>query len=278
MDRLKTFAFGAFFFLICWMPQGCTRQEPPEIRITGSTTILPFMTEVSEIYSQKVKAGIQINGGGSMKGIRELIDGKCSIAMSSSPIPAQMLAQAESKGIQLKGFPFADDLIVPIVHPSNPIHNLDLAQLREIYTGIIKFWNIVGWTTKPIEVVARGESSGTGEVWGRVVMGSKGVIPSAVPQNSNSGVLAYVAEHSGAIGYMSHALLNHEVKPLFVNHVAPSRENAKKGKYPISRRLYLYVDEKNLPPYIKSLIVFVLSGKGRQIAEKCGFIPLEPLH
>jgi len=261
-----------------WMPPGCTTKETPEIRIAGSTTILPFMKKASDAYSQKVKATIQISGGGSMKGIRELIDGKCSIAMSSSPIPMEMLSQAETEGIRIKGFPFADDVIVPIVHPTNPIHNLDLAQLREIYNGSINLWNAVGWIAKPIDVVTRGKSSGTGEVWKRVVMKSKGVKPGAVFQNSNSGVLAYVAEHSEAIGYVSHALLNHEVKPLFVNSVAPNRENTKKGKYPISRRLYLYVDEKNLPHHIKSLIVFILGSEGRQIARESGFIPLEPLN
>ena len=274
----KSIILTVLIFFVSWMLPGCTSQAPPEIRIAGSTTILPFMIKASDAYSQKVNATIQISGGGSMKGIRELIDGKCSIALSSSPIPAELLTQAETKGIRIKGFPFAEDVIVPIVHPANPIHNLDLAQLRGIYTGSIQFWNAVGGNSKPIEVVTRGKSSGTGEVWKRVVMKSKGVKPGAVSQNSNSGVIAYVAEHSEAIGYISHALLNHEVKPLFVNSVAPNRENAKKGKYPISRRLYLYVDEKNLPHHIKSLIVFILSSEGRQIAKESGFIPLEPLN
>ncbi len=264
-------------YLVSWMQSGCTPQAPPEIRIAGSTTIMPFMIKASDAYSQKVKAAIKISGGGSMKGVRELIDGKCSIAMSSSPIPAEIIAQAESRGVRIKGFPFADDVIVPIVHPTNPIHNLEISQLMGIYTGSIKLWNAVGWTIKPIDVVTRGKSSGTEEVWKQVVMKSKGVKPGAVSKNSNSGVLAYVAENSEAIGYVSYALLNHEVKPLSVNGVAPDRKNAKNGKYPISRRLYLYVNEKELSHPIKSLIVFILSSKGQQIAKECGFIALEPL-
>ncbi|MCF8130087.1 MAG: PstS family phosphate ABC transporter substrate-binding protein [Deltaproteobacteria bacterium] len=274
----KSIILTVLIFFVPWMLSGCTTKETPEIRVAGSTTILPFMKKASDAYSQKVNATIQISDGGSMKGIRELIDGKCSIAMSSSPIPMEMLTQAETEGIRIKGFPFAEDVIVPIVHPTNPIHNLELAQLRGIYTGSIKLWNAVGWIAKPIDVVTRGKSSGTGEVWKQVVMKSKGVKPGAVFQNSNSGVLAYVAEHSEAIGYISHALLNHEVRPLFVNSVAPNRENAKEGKYPISRRLYLYVDEKNLPHHVKSLIFFILGSEGRQIAKESGFIPLEPLN
>ena len=118
MYRLKMFVFTFLIFIMGWMTPGCTEQAPPEIFITGSTTILPYISKVSEIYSKKVDVRIRISDGGSIKGISDLIDGKCSIAMSSSPIPTEMFSYAESKGIQIKGFPFADDVIVPIVHPS----------------------------------------------------------------------------------------------------------------------------------------------------------------
>ena len=266
--------FTFLIFIMGWMTPGCTEQAPPEIFITGSTTILPYMSKVSEIYSKKVDVRIRISDGGSIKGISDLIDGKCSIAMSSSPIPTEMFSYAESKGIQIKGFPFADDVIVPIVHPNNPVDTLSLAQLQGIYSGSIKSWESVGGASKPIEVVSRGASSGTAEVWKQAVMKARGVKTGAAVQNSNSGVLAYVAEHPEAIGYMSRALLNHEVKPLLVNGVAANGENAKQGKYPISRRLYLYVDGKDLPHRIRSLIVFVLGNEGQQIAKECGFMPL----
>ncbi|EFK07009.1 phosphate binding protein [delta proteobacterium NaphS2] len=274
MYRLKIFAFGFLIFIMGCMIAGCTKQEPPKVYVTGSTTIFPYMRKISEIYSKKVDVRIRISDGGSMKGISELIDGKCNVAMSSSPIPTEMFSHAESKGIQIKGFPFADDMIVPIVHPTNPVNTLSLAQLQGIYTGSIKSWESVGGASKPIEVVNRDAPSGTGEIWKQVVMKSKDVKTGAVVQNSNSGVIAYVAEHPEAIGYISRSLLNHEVKPLTVNGVPANKENAMQGKYPISRRLYLYVDEKDFPHHVKSLIVFVLGNGGQQIAEECGFMPL----
>ena len=277
MYRLKTALLVSLISFLSWMPPGCTTREQPEIKVVGSTTILPFMVKVSESYSRKGNSRIQISGGGSIKGVSELIDGKCSIAMTSSPIPVKMLSHAESTGFQLKGFSFANDLIVPIVHPSNPISNLSFTQLSEIYAGNTKSWGDVGGQLKSIEVVTRGESSGTEEVWKQVIMNSRSIKSGAIFQSSNSGVLAYVAEHPEAIGYVSYALLNHEVKPLSVNGVAPSRKNEKLGKYPISRRLNLYVNKKNIPHYIKSLIVFILSNKGQQITKECGFVPLDTL-
>lgn len=235
------------------------------------------MIRVSNLYSGKGKAEIQVSSGGSMKGIEALIDGKCNMAMSSSPIPAGMLADAASKGIQIKGFSFANDMIVPIVHPSNPVNNLSLEQLGRIYTGNIKSWAAVGGQPALIDVITRAASSGTGEVWKQVVLRSSKPKKDCVVQNSNSGALAYVAEHPQAIGYVSFAILNHEVKAVSINGVAPTVENAKQGRYPISRQLYLYVDEKAFSYHVKSFIVFILSGKGQQIVKKSGFIPQDAL-
>ncbi len=268
---------GVLIFFMCWTPSGCNTKEQPEITIAGSTTILPFMAEVSEQYAGIGHVTIHVRDGGSLNGIEDLIRGKIDIAMSSAPIPSKMRSRAESEGLQVKGFPFALDLVVPIVHPSNPVLTLNLAQLAGIYQGEIKTWKDVGGKSESIEAVARRDTSGTEEVWQQVVMKSRMVRPDAVLQDSNSGVLAYVAEHPKAIGFVSYALLNHEVKALSVGGVAPSKENAKEGRYPISRRLYLYVDQKEIPHYITSLMVYVLGRQGQQIAEKCGFIPLHPL-
>ena len=273
MYQLKTVVFGILASIMCWT-FSCTHKAPPEITVAGSTTIRPFMVKVSEQYAGEGDIRIHVSGDGSMKGMRELIDGKINIAMSSVPIPAEILSAAKAAGIQIKGFPFASDLIVPIVHPSNPVVTLNLAQLAGIYAGNIKSWQDVGGQPKPIEVVTRDDASGTGEVWQQVVMKSESITPEALLKDSNSGVLAYVAEHPEAIGYVSYAFLNHEVKSLSVNGVSLNRENAKEGKYPISRRLFLYVDQKEMPHHIKSLIVFILSPKGQQIVEACGFIPL----
>lgn len=277
MYLLKIGVFSILTFFLCFIPSGCTSKKQPEIRIAGSTTILPFMSRVLERYSRNGNVKIQLSSGGSKKGIEALIDGKCDIAMSSSPIRAEMLAHARSKGIHIKGFSFANDMIVPIIHPSNPVNNLSLDQLGRIYTGTISSWAVEGGRDVLIDVVTRIPSSGTGEIWKQVVLKSRKIKGDCTILNSNSGVLAYVAEHAGAIGYVSFAILNHEVKPLPIDGVSPTMENAKQGRYPISRQLYLYVDEKAFSYDVKSLVVFILSGKGQQLAKESGFIPRDAL-
>ena len=168
-------------------------------------------------------------------------------------------------------------MIVPVVHPSNPVDNLSLDQLAAIYQGTVDSWNAVGGRPGKIDVVARAPSSGTRQVWNRVVLKSTPCKEGWAVQDSNSGVLAYVAENPGAIGYISMAILNHEVKALSVDGVAPTVDNAKTGRYPISRELVLYVDDTDLSYPVKSLIVFVLSRHGQQLVRESAFIPQDVL-
>jgi len=279
MYSLRVIIFTMLTVCLCLVPSGCSRDSDPEIRVTGSTTILPFMTRVSNDYSEKGKdrPKIEVRSGGSIKGIEALIADRCDIAMCSTPISAHLRVAAEGNGVQIKGFPFAYDLIVPIVHPSNPIRDLSVGQLAGIYQGTLLTWDALGGEPEPIEVVARAPSSGTGEIWKQVVLRSARIKQGSVVQDSNSGVLAYVAEHPHAIGYVSFAILNHEVKALSVDGVLPSIDNVKAGKYPVSRKLYLYVNEKELPYNVKSLLVFILSSKGQQLVKETGFIPLNLL-
>lgn len=271
--RVISVMLMAFF---CAMPPGCSKDKK-KICVAGSTTILPFMKRVSEHYAEQGDLDLQVSSGGSLTGINSLISGQCDIAMCSSPIPDRLRADARSKGIHIKGFPFAYDMIVPIVHPSNPITNLSTDQLRKIFTGAIESWSGVGGISAPIEVVTRSASSGTAAVWKKVILASSEPKKGCFVENSNSGVLAYVAEHPNAIGYVSFAILNHEVKTLSINGIQPTVKNAKQNKYPILRKLHLYVNEDKFPYEIKSLVVFVLSAQGQELVSRCNFIPRDAL-
>jgi len=277
MCILKSVICAILMISLCLAPSGCFKKERPKIRIAGSTTILPFMVRISEHYSGQGEVEIQVDSCGSLKGVEALLNGTCDVAMCSSPIPADMLANAASKGMQIKGFPFAHDLIVPIVHPSNPVNSLSVDQLAGIYQGTIDSWAAVGGNPGKIDVVARAPSSGTREVWNQMILKSARGREDWVIRDSNSGVLACVAEHPEAIGYVSLAIVNHEIKVLSVGGVAPTMDTAKARKYPVSRQLYLYVDEKALSYPVKSLIVFVLSDQGQQIVTQSGFIPQDAL-
>lgn len=254
--------------------QSCTKTASDKVVVKGSTTVLPIAQKASEAFYKKQKVSISISGTGSGDGIKSLIHGNCDIASSSREMSEKEKEMAAQKGEQIKEITIAYDMIVPIVHPSNPVKNLTLEQLKAIYDGSITNWKQVGGKNEPIVVVSRDSSSGTFEVWESKVMKKTEVRKDALLQASNGTIISTVSQNPKAIGYVGFGYLNPSVKALYVNNVEPTIANGKSGAFPISRKLYMYVNEKKLKEAAKNYIDFILSREGQQLVKEAGFIPL----
>ena len=185
------------------------------------------------------------------------------------------LALAKRKGEQIKEIAIAFDMIIPIVHPSNPVSKLTLHQLKAIYEGSVKNWSDVGGNNETIVVISRDSSSGTFEVWESKVMKHVEVRKDALLQASNGAIVQAVSQNPKAIGYVGYGYLSEKVKPLYVNNVEPTIDNGKKGIYPIARKLYMYVNEIKTPKPAQDFIDFILSEEGQVIVKEAGFIPVK---
>jgi phosphate transport system substrate-binding protein len=246
------------------------------ITISGSTTVLPLAQKAAEDYMKRYpETRISVAGTGSGDGIRSLIDGTADIGNSSRDLKPRELALAAKQGKKLSKHVVALDCIVPIVHPSNPLENLSIEQLRAIYAGKARNWSQVGGEDRRLIAISRDSSSGTFEVWNQMVLG-KGmrVRPDAQLQASNGAVAQAVAGNKYAIGYVGLGYLNSQVKALKVNGVRANRQNAKSRTYPIARGLNMFTLEK---PSVatKAFIDFVLGPEGQKIAAQEGFVPIK---
>ena len=243
--------------------------------IQGSTTVLPIAQKVAEAYMKvNPKVKISISGGGSGEGIKALIDGTTDIADSSRFIKNEEVKLAVEKGAYPVPFAIAYDCIVPIVHPSNPVKNLTMDQLKAIYMGTIKNWKEVGGPALQIVVVSRDTSSGTYEVWEQKVMKKERVYAGALLQASNGAIVQAVSKNRYAIGYIGLGYINTSVKPLAVNGIKGSEKTTLDGTYPISRALYMFTrgwpkgDALNFINYVLNPL------KGQRYVKDAGFVPL----
>ena len=101
------------------------------ISINGSTTVLPIAQKTAEAFMKEhPDVEISISGGGSGNGIKALIDKTTDIADSSRAITPEEIEQAKAKGANPVEFIVAFDCIVPVVHPTNPLKNITLDQLK----------------------------------------------------------------------------------------------------------------------------------------------------
>jgi phosphate transport system substrate-binding protein len=246
------------------------------LQIEGSTTVGPIADAFTEAFNKTypdVKITVTKNGSGN--GAAALIDKRCDIAMMSRFMKLEEFTAAVDKGVMPVAHTIAMDGVCIIVHPSNPVTELSIQQIHDIYIGKIKNWKELGGPDMPIVVVSRDTSSGTYETFEQFVMKKVKMDASVEYVSSNPQVHTRVQTTPGAIGYVGLGFLDAEVKGLKVNGVMPSKETVSKGIYPISRPLFLFT---NGYPELGSLsfnfCTFYLSEKGQEIINAKGFVPV----
>ncbi|MDQ7032208.1 MAG: phosphate ABC transporter substrate-binding protein [Desulfonauticus sp.] len=245
------------------------------ITIKGSTTVLPIAQKVAEQFMKEYPSiSISISGGGSGNGIKALIDGTTDIADASRFIKLKEVKRAVNNGRYPVPFAVAYDCIIPVVHPSNPVSNLTIAQLRAIYTGKIRNWKELGGPNRKIVVISRDTSSGTYEVWEKKVLKEARVYPGAQLQASNGAVAQAVAHNKYAIGYIGLGYLNKHLKQLKVNGILGTPATALDGTYPISRALYMFTNGWPKGDVAKFIQYVLNPHKGQKLVKKVGYIPL----
>ena len=254
---------------------GASAFAAQEIVINGSTTVLPVMQKAGEAFMHNNPSiSLSISGSGSSNGIKALTDGLCQVAMSSRDMKAGEIEAAQKKGVEPHRISIAHDAIIPVVHPGNPVENLTVQQLRDIYAGKITNWKEVGGKDATIVVIARDTSSGTYESWGELVMAKERVSPRALQQASNGAVVTAVAQNERALGYIGFGYVNKNVKSLHVDGKTASPKAVVAKEWPISRELYLFTTGQP-EGAVKQLVDYILDPqKGQKSVEEVGYVPL----
>jgi phosphate transport system substrate-binding protein len=254
--------------LIAWLVAGgCNSSPQPTSRplcIAGSTSVQPFAEKLAEIYMHRHPGTrIDVQGGGSSAGLYAVTHGAADLGASSRELLGE-----EKKLIEI---PIAYDGIAVIVHPSNPLTNISLAQIRKIFVGAVKNWRALGLPPHAIDLITREEGSGTREAFEHLVMDKQEITPAALVQDSNGSVREIVAGDPYSVGYISAGLVNHRVKALAIDGVFPTRKNIKDHSYKLVRRFLLTA--RTAPAGTsKAFLDFVLGPNGQRILEKEGLV------
>ncbi len=241
------------------------------IKIGGSTTVQPIATTTAEAFMKKhPDITVTVQGGGSGAGIKGVAEGTFDIGDASR----ELKEKEKQAHPELIPHAIAVDAITIVVHPSNKISELTLEQVREIFAGKITNWKEVGGEDKPIVVVIREEGSGTRETFEKKVMKGEECTGDALQKPSNGAVKATVATNENAIGYIGLGYVDASVKALRINGVAPTKDTARSGEYPISRKLYM-ITKGEPKGAVKEFLEFMLSAEGQKIVEEQGFVSLK---
>ncbi len=245
-----------------------------DVTMSGSTTVLPIAQAVAEAYAGIYE--IEVSGGGSGVGITNLIDGTTMICDSSRALKAEEYTAAVARGVFPMVWYIANDALSPIVHPSNLVSDLTVAQLKEIYAGEITNWSQVGGATAPILVVSRDSSSGTYGSWSDLILKGAAVTTGAVYTSSNADVANEVAGNPNAIGYVGLGYLNDSVKAVAVGGTPATVQTALDRTFPIARPLFMVTDAFPAGPAF-DVLMWILSDDGQRLVLEMGFAPIRAL-
>jgi phosphate transport system substrate-binding protein len=229
---------------------------------------------------------VAVTGGGSGTGIASLINGTCDIAMCSRTFKPKEIAMAEERGVEPFEIMVAMDGLAVIVHPENPIDKLTTDELAAIFTGKITNWKEVGGPDAEIVLLSREVVSGTHVYFKEHVLrrndpnSREEFAPEALLLPSSQAIADEVAQNPSAIGYYGMGYISSAQKPVAVaqdensEYVAPTLENVRSGKYPISRPLFFYTNGQP-QGLVKKFIDFALSQEGQKIVIETDFVPVK---
>jgi phosphate transport system substrate-binding protein len=272
---------------------GCGKKSSEDKNVitnSGSDTMVNLAQMWAEEY-QKIKPGVsvEVGGGGSGVGIRDLMQGIVQVANASRDMKDSEKAQAkQNTGKEPLEWIVGYDAVAVYVNKNNPVESLTLAQLAQIYAegGITDKWSQLGiditskGSSDEIVRVSRQNSSGTYFYFREHVLNNKDYRSGSRDMSGSKDVVELVGKTIGAIGYSGMGYVTEAVKFVKIAKTdgqtayEPSMENVATGNYPLARSLLMYTLGQP-EGEVKEYIDWILSPAGQEIVEKSGYIPVQ---
>jgi phosphate transport system substrate-binding protein len=257
------------------------------IQIKGSDTMVNLGQAWAEEYMrQHPSVLIAVTGGGSGTGIAALLTNTCDIAASSRTMKEKELTQAQAKGIKPRELKVALDGLAVVVSPKNPVNQLTVDELADIFSGKIRNWKEVGGDDLPIVLLSREVNSGTHVYFKEHVL-QRGeekrkaeFDEGSLLMPSSQAIADEISQNPNAIGYYGMGYSSPTQKILAIAkdakspYILPTIETIMNNTYYISRPLLMYINGEP-QGRIKDFMDFVLSDKGQDVVRQIDFVPIK---
>ena len=252
-----------------------------KITVKGSDTLVILAQKWAETYmSTHPGTVIQVTGGGTGTGFAALQNKSTDLCNASRKIkPAEQATCIKSFGKRPTEYKVCLDGLSVYVSADNPVKELTVAQVADIFNGKTTNWKQVGGADAPITVYSRENSSGTYEFFKEHVLQGKDFAATAQTMPGTAAVLQAVAKDKQGIGYGG-AAYGAGAKHLAIKKddssaaVEPTEENVVKGNYPIWRYLFIYINPALDKGEITKYLTWIRGDEGQKVVKDVGYFPL----
>lgn len=249
------------------LPAVAQQKADGAIRAKGSALMANSVNDLAKEYAKiDPKAVIVVSGGGTVVGFSDFLAKNVELVLATREMTPEERKTAQTNGIVPTNAIIGWGCVTIIAHPSNPVTELSLDQVKAIFQGKAASWKDFGGPDKPIGVhVIDPERVGTSLYFRNAVLDGVPYASGATVEPDWGALVRHVAGNEGAVAY---CLLNKtieatgKVKALPIKKdkdspgVAPSWKTAEDRSYPISRPLYFYWDEAGASPALKQFVEF----------------------
>ena len=262
--------------LMVSMLAGIAAANERSMVIDGSTTVGPIAKAFAEHFmSVNPDVNVTVSESGSGNGAKSLVNGLCHIGMLSRFMRQGEFKECVENDVLPVAHVVALDGLPVIVHPSNPVSDLTIDQIQDIYTGRITNWKQVGGRNAPIVMISRDTNSGTYETFASLVMRRQSIAEGCEYVGSNGSMRSRVQSTPNAIGYAGIGFLDDTIKALRVGGVSPTLATVRSGEYPLARPLYMFTDGyPQMGTDLYRFITLYQTEEGQELVSDIGFVPV----
>lgn len=258
-----------------------TSAQAEKVTVKGSDTMVVLAQKWAETYmSKNSDTKIQVTGGGTGTGFAALQNKTTDLCNASRKIKAAEIATCiKAFGKRPTEYKVCLDGLSVYVSADNPVKELSVPQIADIFNGKTRNWKQVGGPDAPITVYSRENSSGTYEFFKENVLQGKDFASSAQTMPGTAAVLQAVAKDKHGIGYGG-AAYGAGAKHLKVKKddaspaIEPTEENVIKGIYPIWRYLYVYINPALDKGDAAKYLTWIRGDEGQKVVKDVGYFPL----
>lgn len=251
-------------------------------KIDGSTATLPLAEAFKSNFTKTDIKEVNVTHSKTHNAYVNLINGDTDLILVTYPSEDEQ-ELAKEKGVELEIVPIVKEAFVFFVNKENPVSNLTLEQIQNIYSGKITNWKEVGGANAQILAFQRPTNSGSQSGMLELVMkGIKMMEPTTETIASGmADIIDVISDYNNkdtAIGYSyyyyaSTMYTSDTMKLLAVNGVEPTYDNIKNGLYSIQTAYYAVI-RKDEPEDsdARKLLNAMISERGQNVAKEAGYV------